>query len=232
MVLLLSSLAFAESATVTLRYTMTLDGQAIGHREVKVTSMGPDLRMVEVWTEGDLPLDVHFEQKMTGLASGDPQPFSAVNEERGMPSEVQLTKAPEGWVVHVAEPTRVGKSTYAWGTFDETSLSLVDPGGVRLRDGQTLDVLSAETGEILSGPLKESGPVQVTVDGTALQGVSYVWTVDGQELELVYGDDGTPLRYRSVLLGQTVELVLEAPPDWGEALEAPIVGPRVKEEEL
>jgi hypothetical protein len=230
--LLLLCVAQAKPATLTLRYEMTLNGAPIGHRDVTVTSMGPDLRMIEVWTEGDLPLDVHFEQKLTGLAGTDPQPFAAVNEERGMPSEVQLARSPEGWVVSVVEPTRVGSSNLAWADLDETSLSLIDPGGVRLRDGQTLDVLSAETGEMLSGPVRDAGPVTVEVGGVSLPGQAWVWTVEGAELELVYGDDGTPLRYRSVLLGQPVELVLQAAPDWGEALDAPLIAPKVTEEEL
>ncbi len=241
MLLLLSTVALAQPAKMTLRYTMTLDGQPIGHREVTVNTLGPDLRMLEVWTEGNLPLGVHFEQRLTGLASQDVQAFAAVNEESvlvhdlgfkgGVPSEVQLVRSPEGWRVTVAMPTGVSSSTYSWEQVDQTSLSLLDPGGVQLKEGQ-LELLSAETGELLSGPLVQVGAVEVQVGDQLLPGTAWMWTVEGTELELVYGLDGTPLRYRSWLLGQPVELVLDSPPNWDEALQTPMTGQAVQEEEL
>ena len=230
MLLLLSTVALSQPATMTLRYTMTLDGQPIGHREVRVNTLGPDLRMLEVWTEGDLPLGVHFEQRLTGLAGQDVQPFAAVNEERGVPSEVNLTRSPKGWNVTVAMPAGVRSSVYTWEQVDETSLSLLDP-GVRLKEG-TLELVSAETGELLTGPLVQVGAVEVQVGDELLPGTAWKWTVEGTDLELVYGMDGTPLRYRSWLFGQPVELLLDSPPNWGEALEAPLTGQAVKEEEL
>ena len=140
-------------------------------------------------------------------------------------------KALEGWTVTVAVPVGVSSRTLAWNEVDQTSLSLLDPGGVNLKEGQ-LDLLSAETGEVLSGPLQQLGPVEVQVGEQSLPGTAWLWTVEGTELELVYGLDGTPLRYRSWLFGQPVELVLEQAPDWGEALSTPMVVETVQEEEL
>lgn len=238
---LLAAPAWASEAQ-QLRYTLSINSQEVGQRELKVVYLPgqyQEVRLIESWTELTVPLgpkSLRYTQRMTGM--GGSGGFVSVIQEGRTRMEVQAAAAPSGWTVTVAEGGEA--KVYALGpeAFDMSSLLLVDPGSAdRLEGRSQLKVLAAESGGVLEGPLRASGPVRVAVGGQSLTATEYVWSVPEAEMTLAYGEHGHLLRYSTQVLGMTVQGVLDAPPperSWGSALEGPLIDQdqTVREQEM
>ena len=100
-------------------------------------------------------------------------------------------------------------------------------------------MLSAELGEIHTGPLSDRGEVIVPVGGRSLTAREYLWTLPEGQVRLAYDPSGVLLRYTLNVAGRSVTATLDAPPEgrsWGSAMQAPLIpgggAPEVEETEL
>ena len=126
----------------------------------------------------------------------------------------------------VAEGQTAKVYAYSYDELDLTTLSLIDPGVMEQLQGKSqLRVLAAESGTVLSGPLKEIGAGQVKVGGQTVPVTSYVWTLPEGEMRLDYGATGHLVRYTTSFAGRQITATLDAPPPertWGAA--GPVIG--------
>ena len=230
MLLLLAATALGD--TQTLEYGITAAGLPVGTRSLKITYLpGPqgEQRLLECYTE--IPI-AGFSQRVSGLSSDSlPPGFSANNAQSGERWEVQAVRNSGGLQVHFVDGRGTQSSQLDFHQVNTTSLALMDPQRA-LGQASQLDLLSAETGEILSGPLVLVGGEQVLVGGQSLAAQHYLWSPDTGPVHLFYGEQGVLLKTQTRVAGQAVELTLTQPPQT-RTLELNLdLGPAVQEESL
>ena len=223
-------------------WDLAFGGQSVGQRDltVKYRSDGvAEIGVLESWTELAVSLgkdEFTWTQRLSGVSRAGSASFASSGDEDGWLREVQAVKKLQGWTVSIAEADEARVYQLERQAFDLTSLDLVDPGqGDRLQGRSHLRVLTAETGEVLEGPLASKGPVQVPIDGKAVHGTAYLWTLPEGPVELVYGVDGHLLRYLMRVGPITVSATLTAAPQarsYAEDMAAPLIGSSVQESAL
>lgn len=230
MLLLLAATAFAD--TQSLEYAITAAGLPVGTRSLKITYLpGPqgEQRLLECYTE--IPI-AGFSQRVSGLSADSlPPGFAANNAQGGESWEVQAVRNAGGLQVHFVDARGTQSSQFAFHQVSTTSLALMDPER-SLGQASQLDMLSAETGEILSGPLQLLGSETVQVGAKSLPAQHYLWTPETGPVHLFYGEQGVLLQTRTRVAGQQVELTLTEPPQTRELELNLDLGPAVQEESL
>ncbi|MCB9765924.1 MAG: hypothetical protein H6739_39485 [Alphaproteobacteria bacterium] len=241
---ILLSLGVAQAADTTqVRYTLAVDGEPVGFRELEVkyllSEAGDEVRILESWTELTVTVagtPFSYQQRLAGR--GGDGGFASVVNENGVNREIQAVHTPGGWIVTVAEGGQAKVYNMAPTDFDLTSLLLVDPGATRGLDGRSqLQVLTAETGQVIGGTLATRGEVLVPVGDRTLKGTEYIWSLPEGEVRMAWGEKGHLLRYTMRVAGRNVTATLDAPPperSWGSAMETPLIptAPTLKEDEL
>ncbi len=225
----------------TYGYRLVVDGAPVGERTVTVRYLDDDVRLLEAHTTLGLTVGreaIAFEQRLGGRGRRTTGGFVASNREGQVRSQVQLVEHEGGWTRVKVDPWGEEIDELPWAAFDETSLSLLDPGVTRRFQGlSTLRVLSAETGDVLSGPLEEVGSKTIVVDGEPTEATAYVWQPQGLgNLTLVYGHRGHLLAWSWSYFGVVVkgQITTGLPPErsWEESLDAGLMGPALTAEDL
>ena len=233
MLLLLAVTAQAQPLeTRTFEYGITAAGLPVGTRSLKVTYIGGhqgEQRLMECYTE--IPV-AGFSQRVSGMSAYSLTPgFSASNAQGAEVWEVQAVRESSGLQVHFVDARGTQSSHVTFSQVNTTSLALMDPQR-SLGQASQLNLLSAETGEILSGPLEMLGSEQVLVGGQSLAAQHYVWTPDTGPVHLYYGEQGVLLKTQTRVAGQAVELTLTEPPQ-ARTLDLKLdLSPSVQEESL
>ncbi len=221
--LLLCVSAFATDFQHQVSWKLSVNGAPIGHRDVTVKYVHGDpgtRRIVESWTELDGaigPVRLKYRQRMTATAEGrDPASFQSVIEENGRGREVQVRWTPAGWLVTTVADGRSRTVTVDPARIDLSTADLFDPDsriGFGSREGAR--ILSAETGEILQGPVVDLGDavVQVATDTVPVHG--WAWDAADGRSTFWYSAEGFLVKYELQLLGFAVTAVLSAPPPGG-----------------
>ncbi len=230
MLLLLAATAWAE--TQTLEYGITAAGLAVGTRSLKITYLpGPqgEQRLLECYTE--IPI-AGFSQRVSGLSTDSLTPgFSANNAQGGEVWEVQAVREDGGLQVHFIDSRGTQSSALAWTQVDTSTLALMDPER-SLGQASRLDMLSAETGEVLSGPLEKVGTESLSIGGATVPAEHYLWTPETGAVHFYYGESGVLLQTRTRIAGQEVQLTLsELPAERSLDLDLDL-GPAVQEQSL
>jgi hypothetical protein len=213
------SLGSAHAETQNLRYTLSIDDQAVGHRSLKIRYIPGaygEKRFIESWTEFEIQIartPFAYKQRLSGLAKSKPTGFSAVMAEGSFLREVQLVRQPEHWSVAHAERGRTWTLSIAPAEFDATSLTLVDPGAKGFLDNLLrLRVLSAETGKVIQGGLSNQGQSMLSIAGKQITAQHYLWRLDSGDIELAYAETGHLLRYTMSVSGKTLTGTLDTLP--------------------
>jgi len=209
----------ANAETQELRYTLSFNGSDVGHRDLSIRyidSEQGEKRFIESWTEFNVRVaqrDFGYKQRLSGLAKTRPMGFSAAMSEDGHLREVQVAQQPERWIVTHAEYGRSWALPVATGSFDATSLTLVDPGAKGFLDNVlVLKVLSAETGTVVTGQLQREGQSVLAINGSEVQVDTYKWHAEGGAVELAYNDEGYLVTYSITIAGQDLTATLDALP--------------------
>ncbi len=233
--------ADVQPASVQLTWDLFVDGQPAGTRSlvIRPADAGGSARVLEVWTElrfqaAGIPF--HLQQRVTGLGEDGPIPFASADAENGHPREVQLVRHASEWLVTLAEDGVARRYKLPPDAFDFTSLNLLDPASFpRIAQRSYLRVMLAESGRIVEGPFRSTGPVALRIGGQTVQGEAFAWSLPDDEMELVYDREGHLLEARWTVAGVRVQATLRElppPPDWGEPLPQPVVSGTIEEEPL
>jgi len=233
----------AHAETRELIYDMVLDGSSVGRRRVTLRYLPGEhgeIRMVESYTEFSVLLGRRpftFVQRLSGMGAPGPSGFVSSMREGGRPEEVQLTERLDGWRISLASQGRLKSWDLPAGSFEATSLTLVDPDAAVevVSSATTLRVLSAETGNVIEGPIEPLGAATLKIAGQPLNVTRWKWTLPVGPVELSYGPAGHLVAYTVLVAGKTVEVQLQAVPEartFGDTLEEPLIGPGVDITEL
>ena len=115
---------------------------------------------------------------------------------------------------------------------DLSSADLMDPySRLPLSYYDQARILSAETGEVLVGPVEKLGVSEVTIGGQPIQVTGYAWTSTEGRSEFYYSADGFLVKYKTQLVGIELEAVLHDPPPGGVD-DFPVAAARPKIEAL
>jgi hypothetical protein len=220
---LLCSLAFAEERAQTLVWDVTSQGKALGTRTVTVRYLegeGGTNRVLEGFTDLDGqvgPMKVRWRQRMTAnIDAREPASFQSVIETNGTALEVQGRWTPSTWIVTTVANGKSRTVEMPLTRVDVSTADLLDPDSrlpISLLDPAR--ILSAETGEVLSGPVLALGAQDLTIGGQIVPVTSYAWTTSQGRSEFSYSADGFLVRQVSQLLGVTIEAQLRQPPPGG-----------------
>jgi hypothetical protein len=206
-----------------LVWDLSVRGQAVGSRELTVRyleSDGGTNRILESYTDlnGAVgPLKVRWRQRMTAhVDAREPADFHSVIDQGGTVLEVQGRWTPAAWHVTTTSNGRSRTSDLPIGRIDLSSADLMDPYTMLpLSHFSEARVLSAESGEVLVGPVEVLGVSEIRVKNTPIQVSGYAWTSPQGRSEFYYSADGFLVRYRTQLLGVELEALLREPPPGG-----------------
>tara|TARA_B110000037_G_scaffold207840_1_gene255247 strand:- start:1744 stop:2529 length:786 start_codon:yes stop_codon:yes gene_type:complete len=214
----LLSLCFTSKAnaeTEELHYELTFQGQQVGERVVSVRWLftdDRDNRIITSWTDFSISVPLQsfsFQERMSGLGGMEPMGFTSSLSENGRLSQIQMVSSSLGWNVNHARDGVGWTTPLPESAIDATSMTLVDPGAAGFLDGhQTLRVLSAESGTVISGTLENLGEQTIAIDGTVITSQSWVWHAGDGDVHLYYGEHGHLLKYTVDVYGQTLDATL------------------------
>lgn len=239
--LLVAPPALAEEQA--LHYQLLAADRAVGSRDATVkylpTGSG-ELRLLEAWTSLLLPLPkgtLRYEQRLGARFGGD-RSFVASMATNGEVREVQARQEADGtWSITVASAAGAYERRLEAKAIDLTSAELFD--GERalqtLQAIQQLRILSAETGEVLEGPLEALGPSTIGVGPDEVEILRFRFTPPEGSMTLAYTHEGWLVAYDYGILGLLVGARLEKLPPartFGTVLEGPLTTGVINEESL
>jgi len=238
--LALTGLAGAADLEHALVWDLSVQGQKVGTRELTVKYVRDEgavgfRRVIESWTQinGAVgPMRVTYRQRMTAHATGrEPASFHSVIDQNGSALEVQARWSPSSWWVTTSTSGRSRTIDMPLNRIDISTADLMDPDTrYPLTHYDELRLLSAETGEVLSGPLEQLGTSNLTIGGRSTQVHGYVWTSPQGKSEFYYSADGFLVRYEIQLLGITMTAVLNhAPPGGVDDFPVRVGAPAIEE---
>ncbi len=207
----------------SLTWDITVQGQPVGQRTLTVKYAEGSIglrRIMESWTDLDGqigPIRVRYRQRMTAHAdSREPASFQSVIDENGSLREVQGRWTPAAWLVTVNADGRARTVEMPLNRIDISTGDLIDPGtSLTLNHFAEVRVLSAETGEVASGPVSELGISDLTIAGEQVQVTGYAWDNSQGRSAFYYSPDGFLVRYETQLLGVPMIATLVAAPPGG-----------------
>lgn len=239
--LALAGIAQAADQTHTMSWMLSVEGKQVGTRELTVRYLEGDAgtnRILESYTDinGALgPVQVRYRQRLTAhIDAREPAAFHSVVDDNGTMLEVQGRWTPSNWVVTTTTAGRSRTTDMPLPRIDLSTADLMDPyTRVPLSHLEQARILSAETGEVLVGPVENLGVSQLTFGGTVVQVSGYAWTSPQGRSEFYYSPDGFLVKYRTQLLGSQIEASLtEAPPGGVDDFPVGSKGPSVEEIEV
>ncbi|MEZ4239137.1 MAG: DUF6134 family protein [Myxococcota bacterium] len=219
----LVSTALAGTFEHKLVWDMAANGTPVGTRELTVRYLEADggtNRILESYTDinGTMgAMKVHWRQRMTAhVDAKEPASFHSVVDQSGAIVEVQGRWTPTQWLVTTTANGRSRTSELPLGRVELSTADLMDPySKLPLSHFKEARVLSAETGDVLMGPVEQLGVSEIKIAGQAVQVSGYAWTSAQGRSEFYYSADGFLVRYKTQLLGTDLEATLRQPPPGG-----------------
>lgn len=241
---LVALLSIAFGGEQSLRYTLSLDGKSVGHRDVTVRYLPSgtgEVRILETWTEINASVagaPITWRNRATAKAGVGAPGFTSSLDENGTLREVQARVLPDRrWQVTVVEAGETKTWTLRGGEVTLSSLDLLDPQRrLLLTDGRdAASLLMAEVGNVLTGAVEDLGEGTVKVAGQDVDVHRWGFTPDTGRIELAWTADGLLVSYQMAWMGRRLTGVLDAlppPPEFGEIQIAPGLGGGFEEEKL
>jgi hypothetical protein len=215
--------ADAADLSHTLSWQLTVRGQPVGKRDLTVKYVkgeGGTNRILESFTDlnGAVgPMKVRYRQRLTAhVDAREPASFHSVVDNNGALMEVQARWTPSAWLVTTTADQRSRTVDMPSNRIDLSTADLMDPySRLPLSHFDEARILSAETGEVTSGPVEKLGVSDIKIGAETIQVTGYVWTSPQGRSELYYSADGFLVRYTTQLLGIEMEAQLTSPPPGG-----------------
>lgn len=230
----------------TVAFDLLMNGEVVGSREVTLRYLPAEegvsdheVRITQTWTQIDADIagwTFTVRNRTTSHATDFRSSFTSSVSVNGDLSEIQGRTIDSGrWKVSEIRSGKHSTRELRRTEVDLSTMDLLDP--VRsqiITDLTRVQLLSAETGDVLIGVLEDLGEGDLTVGDRTV--AVHRWGVDTPEgrVELAWDAEGLLLESSMVIRGQVIETRLkEIPPprEYG-AFELSMDAPDVDEEEL
>ena len=230
----------------TVAFDLLMNGEVVGSREVSLRYLPAEegvsdheVRITQTWTQIDADIagwTFAVRNRTTSHATDLRSSFTSSVSVNGDLSEIQGRTIDDGrWQVSEIRSGKHNTRELRRTEIDLSTMDLLDP--VRsqvITDLTRVQLLSAETGDVMVGVLEDLGEGDLTVGGRTV--AVHRWGVDTSEgrLQLGWSAEGLLLESSMVIRGQVIETRLkEVPPprEYG-AFEMTMETPDVDEEEL
>ena len=206
-----------------LSWELSVDGQRIGQRDVTVKYVQGDVsmrRIIESWTEIDGavgPIRVVYRQRMTAhTTEREPASFHSVIEQNGVPMEVQARYSPSAWWVTTNQGGRARTVDMPLNRIDISTADLMDPDTrYPLNRFDKVRILSAETGEVLVGPVEDLGMKDIQAGKHTVQAHGYGWNAPMGKSTFWFSSEGFLVAYDMTVLGIQIDAKLMHEPPAG-----------------
>lgn len=198
-------------------YDLLLDGKSIGTRELTVRYLpreDGERRLVEAYTVATIA-GQKIACRSSGQSSARGATFTTSLDQGGALSQVQGMELPGGgWRVIVADGGGVKETTLGKNDVRLTTLDVLDPGRTGLlAGGGELELLVAETGEVLVGTLEEGQVGTTKVGNQKVTVTRYTATGPLGTAKFDLDESGLLLKSEMTWLGVTVVAAArEVPP--------------------
>ncbi len=224
LVVLFALAAQAADLQHTLVYDLSVSGSVVGTRKLTIKYVPDDQgtrRILESFTDIDGqvgPIRARFRQRMTAhIGPREPASFHSVVEENGRLMEIQGRWTPSAWMLTTTADRRSRSVDLPLNRVHLSTADLMDPYsqfGLDHLSGEAR-VLSAESGDVLQGPLEALGVEEIQIDNLPVQVTGYEWTSPQGTQSFWYSSDGFLVKFQTQLLGVTLDAILQDPPPGG-----------------
>jgi len=224
LVVLIALSAQAADLQHSLVYDLSVSGSVVGTRKLTIKYVPDDQgtrRILESFTDIDGqvgPIRARFRQRMTAhIGPREPASFHSVVEENGRLMEIQGRWTPSAWMLTTTADRRSRSVDLPLNRVHLSTADLMDPYsqfGLDHLSGEAR-VLSAESGDVLQGPLEALGVEEIQIDNLPVQVTGYEWTSPQGTQSFWYSSDGFLVKFQTQLLGVTLDAILQDPPPGG-----------------
>ena len=218
--LVLATSAMATEQSQTLTWALKANDAPIGTHQLTVRYLPSDgggtSRILESVTKiSGLPVtrkQPYRQQLVAHIDGNKPATFSTRIEHQGSVREVQGRPASSRWYVTTAIDGQTESTTFLANEVDHSFADWLDPlSAIGLADRKQANVLSTDSGKILSGTVQSLGTQSFQLTSGTVNATGFAWTTTEGRAELYYSADGYLVKYVLPLLGTRVEGTLQSP---------------------
>ena len=214
----------ADGEAQTMTFDLIVDGAVVGQREVTVRYLpaiqpaGTESRLIETYTTMDAQVGAwtaKVKNRATGHVTGTGSSFTSSSSLNGKISEVQGRTLADGrWDMHGVFDRELRRWELRRTEVDLSSIDLLDPVRSKLMtELGRARIISAETGQMMSGPIEDLGEDTLTVGDREVVVHRYAWTPAEGRFELAWSEAGLLLDWSAEVGGRRVDArIRELPP--------------------
>ena len=220
--------ATASAVEQSLVYDLTLAGEPVGSRTVKIRYISPtehdsSARQIESFTEVNMTItgkSIKYQQHATAKFTDYKTQFVsivAVNEKN---YELQgKSRSNQSWVIHEILPSGVLKQEYSSTDVQSISLALFDPGQTNKWSEGYQSFYQIETGDVWSGEWHSEKETSISNNGEIVHGREARFHSSKGDMVMGWSTEGIVLNWQLKILGVTLDATLRnlpANPDFGD----------------
>lgn len=218
----------AHAVEQSLVYDLTLAGEPVGSRTVKIRYISPterdsSAREVESFTEVNMTIagkGIQYQQHATAKFTDYKTQFVSVVSVNDKNFELQgKSRSNQSWVVHEILPSGVLKQEYSATEVQGISLALFDPGQANKWTEGYQSFYQIETGDVWSGEWHSEKETSISNNGETIYGREARYHSNSGDVVMGWSSEGIVLNWQLKIMGVTLDAVLRnlpANPDFGD----------------
>ena len=220
--------SLAHATEQSLVYDLTLAGEPVGSRTVKIRYVAPTnnnrgAREIDSFTEINMSVagkTVEYQQHATARFTDSKTRFVSVVSVNGKTYELQgKSRSNQSWVVHEILPSGVLKQEYSAYDVQGISLALFDPGQANRWSEGHQAFYQVETGDVWSGEWHSEKETSISNNGEPVFGRELRYHSGKGDVLASWSSEGIMMDWQLKIMGVTLDAALRnlpANPDFGE----------------